>query len=143
MRSSTRFAVPFVLAFAVPFAVPPAVSLTASAMLTLSMMLSGAPSANAAEEQPAMTAGDLEQLCTGTDHVSRNACRIYILGVTQGISVGLRMGGGAARGGRPCVPSGVSAEELEATVKQRLAAPEAATDSRDASGFIGEVLITR
>jgi len=102
---------------------------------TVAMLLTGASS-----EAPAMTVSDLAQLCNGTDHVSRNACRIYILGVTQGISVGLRMGGGAARGGRPCVPSGVSAEELEARVKQRLAAPEAATDSRDASGFIGDVL---
>jgi len=105
---------------------------------TVAVLLTGASS-----EAPAMTVSDLAQLCSGTDHVSRNACRIYILGVTQGISVGLRMGGGAARAGRPCVPSGISAEELEATVKQRLAAPEAATDSRDASGFIGEVLITR
>jgi hypothetical protein len=29
--------------------------------------------------QPAMTAGDLAQLCDGSDHVSVNACRIYIL----------------------------------------------------------------
>src|SRR5579871_2073965 len=120
MRSSTRFAVPFLLAFAVPFAVPPAVSLTASAMLTLSMMLSGAPSANAAEEQPAMTAGDLEQLCTGTDHVSRNACRIYILGVTQGIAVGVKMSDGKSAAGRPCVPANISAETLEQTVKRKL-----------------------
>jgi Rap1a immunity proteins len=96
----------------------------------------------ASGEAPAMTVSDLAQLCSGTDHVSRNACRIYILGVTQGISVGLRMGGGAPRAGRPCVPSGISAEELEATVKKRLAAPEAATDSRDASAFIGDVLTT-
>jgi len=87
-----------------------------------------------------MTAADLAQLCSGTDHVSRNACRIFILGVTQGITVGLRMAGSAGRAERPCVPPGISAEELEATVTKRLAAPGAATDSRDASGFIAQVL---
>lgn len=87
-----------------------------------------------------MTASDLAQLCSGTDHVSVNACRIYILGVTQGIAVGLRMAGGAGRAGRPCVPPGIAAEELEATVKKRLEAPGAATDSRDASRFIADVL---
>jgi len=141
MRSSTRFAVPFVLAFAVPFAVPPAVSLTASAMLTLSMMLSGAPSANAAEEQPAMTAGDLEQLCTGTDHVSRNACRIYILGVTQGIAIGMRIAEGKNASHRPCVPATISAEALEESVKRKLAGLGTGTErDRDAAGFIGSVL---
>ena len=96
----------------------------------------------ASGEEPAMTAADLAQLCSGTDHVSRNACRIYILGVTQGIAVGLHMAGGGARAGRPCVPPAVSAEVLEATVKKRLAALGAASDSRDASGFIGDVLAT-
>lgn len=89
-----------------------------------------------------MTVSDLAQLCSGTDHVSRNACRIYILGVTQGIAVGLHMAGGAGRSGRPCVPAGIAADELEATVKKRLAMPAAATDSRDASGFIADVLTT-
>lgn len=96
----------------------------------------------ASGEEPAMTASDLAQLCSGTDHVSVNSCRIYILGVTQGIAVGLRIAG-AGRAGRPCVPPGISAEDLEATVKKRLAAPGAASDARDASGFIGDVLATR
>lgn len=100
------------------------------------------PLTGAAGEEPAMTAADLAQLCSGTDHVSRNACRIYILGVTQGIAEGLRMAGRAGRAGRPCVPPAVSAEELEATVKKRLAMPGAASDSRDAAGLIAEVLTT-
>ncbi len=98
--------------------------------------------ARPAEPEPAMTAGDLQQLCTGEDHVSRNACRIYILGVTQGISVGLRMAEGA-KAARPCVPPGVSAEALERAVKGRLAEDLAAhpkDQERDASGFVGSVL---
>ena len=95
----------------------------------------------AAPEQPAMTAGDLAQLCSGTDHVSRNACRIYILGVTQGIAVGIRMADGKAAGTRVCVPSGISAEELEATLKKKLAALDSATQPHDAAGFIGDALL--
>jgi Rap1a immunity proteins len=93
--------------------------------------------------EPAMTAGDLQQLCAGTDHVSVNACRIYILGVTQGITVGMNMAGGSGHTARPCVPPGVSAQELEQTVKaklhQRLSA-SSADQSLDAAGFIGTVL---
>lgn len=95
----------------------------------------------ASSEEPAMTASDLAQLCSGTDHVSRNACRIYILGVTQGIEVGIRLSGGKARAGHPCVPPGISAEDLEATVKQRLAKLDAAGGVRDAAGFIADVLL--
>jgi hypothetical protein len=135
MRSLARFAVPF----AVPLAVP----LSTSVMLALSMMLAGAPAANAAEEQPAMTAGDLEQLCSGTDHVSRNACRIYILGVTQGIAIGLRIAEGKNASHRPCVPATISAEALEETVKKNLARLSTGTEhDRDAAGFIGSVLAT-
>jgi hypothetical protein len=125
--------------FTVPFTVPSAAPLTASVMLALAMVLSGAPTASAAEEQPAMTAGDLEQLCSGTDHVSRNACRIYILGVTQGIAIGMRIAAGKNANHRPCVPATISAESLEDTVKKRLAALGTERD-RDAAGFVGSVL---
>ena len=94
----------------------------------------------AAPEEPAMTAGDLAQLCTGTDHVSVNACRIYILGVTQGIKVGIRMAGGRSAVSRPCVPPGISAAELEAKLKKKLAALDADSGQRDAAGFIGAAL---
>jgi Rap1a immunity proteins len=96
----------------------------------------------AAPEQPAMTAGDLGQLCAGSDHVSRNACRIYILGVTQGITLGMRIADGTTSGGRPCVPAGLSAEALEQTLQKKLDAMSSAAErERDAAGFIGAVLI--
>jgi hypothetical protein len=96
----------------------------------------------AAPEEPAMTAGDLGQLCSGTDHVSRNACRIYILGVTQGIAVGIRMADGKCADKRACVPAGIPAEELETTLKKQLAALDSAAQQRAAAGFIGEALLT-
>lgn len=94
----------------------------------------------ATPEEPAMTTGDLAQLCNGTDHVSRNACRIYMLGVTQGIGVGLHIAARGKEAARPCVRPGIAAEDLEALLKQRLDALDAAGRERDAAGFIGEAL---
>ena len=95
--------------------------------------------AHAAEA--AMTAGDLKELCAGSDHVSRNVCRIYILGVTEGIAQGLSIAGG--KGSRPCIPEGVSAEQLEATVKTRLGEELSHTPARgtsDAAAFLASTL---
>lgn len=97
----------------------------------------------AAPGQPAMTAGDLAQLCSGSDHVSVNACRIYMLGVTQGIAVGIHMAAAPAPASRPCVPPGISAEELEASLKKELAALDADSAQRDAAGFLGAALAAR
>ena len=94
----------------------------------------------AARAQPAMTAGDLAQLCGGSDHVSVNACRIYILGVTQGIAVGMRLAAAKSRVSRACVPPEISAEDLEETLKKKLAALDPPAQQRDAAGFIGAAL---
>lgn len=113
-------------------------------LIVTTLALAGALlTAAASSEQPAMTAGDLQQLCTGTDHVSRNACRIYILGVTQGIAVGMSLAEGRARGRACTPPPGISAETLEQTVKERLAADLASVPAHrdaDAAGFIAKVL---
>jgi Ssp1 endopeptidase immunity protein Rap1a len=112
----------------------------AARLLLAAALLVGA-SASPADEDAAMSADDLQQLCAGTDHVSENACRIYILGVTQGVRVGISLAQhGAAR---PCVPAGMSAEELQKFVKTRLTARLAAVPadrSLDASRFIAAVL---
>ena len=95
--------------------------------------------AHAAEA--AMTAGDLKDLCAGSDHVSRNVCRIYILGVTEGIAQGLSIAGG--KGSKPCIPQGVSAEQLEETVKSRLAKELSLSPARgttDAAPFLASTL---
>ena len=68
--------------------------------------------------EAAMTAADLKELCSGSDHVSRNVCRVYILGVTEGIAQGLNIAAGKGR--RSCVPDGVPAEQLEQTIKAHL-----------------------
>jgi hypothetical protein len=103
------------------------------AALTLAMP------AHAAEA--AMTAGDLQELCSGSDHVSRNVCRIYILGVTEGIAQGLSIAGG--KGSKPCIPDGVSAQQLEQTVKSRLGEDLSLSPARrtaDAAAFLASTL---
>jgi hypothetical protein len=91
--------------------------------------------------EAAMTAGDLKELCSGTDHVSRNVCRIYILGVTEGIAQGINIASGKAP--KPCIPDGVSAERLEQTVKARLEEDLSTSPARgtaDAASFLAAAL---
>ena len=98
-----------------------------------------APYAHATEA--AMTAGDLKELCAGSDHVSRNVCRIYILGVTEGISQGLSIAAG--KGTKACIPEGVSAERLEKSIKSRLDEDLARSPARgtaDAASFLSAAL---
>lgn len=112
-------------------------------ILALGMTVTLLLAAAALGAQEAMTADDLQQLCQGSDHVSRNACRIYILGITQGVKLGISMAQGKGGGSRPCVPAGISAEALEQTVKRRLAKDLSARPgdgAHDAAGFIGSVL---
>jgi hypothetical protein len=97
--------------------------------------------ASAHASEAAMTAADLKELCSGSDHVSRNVCRTYILGVTEGISQGLRMAAG--NGAKVCMPAGVSAEELEKTIKARLDTDLAHSPARgtaDAAAFLSAAL---
>jgi hypothetical protein len=91
--------------------------------------------------EAAMTAGDLKELCAGSDHVSRNVCRIYILGVTEGIAQGLSIAAG--KGSKPCIPEGVSAEQLQETVKSHLGKELSLSPARgttDAAPFLASTL---
>ena len=87
-----------------------------------------------------VSAQDLAQFCSGSDHVSQNVCRIYILGVAQGVALGMGLRAGQPR---PCVPPELTAEALEARVKERLAqdltaAPQGAAG--DAARYVTRVL---
>jgi hypothetical protein len=93
---------------------------------------------------PAMntvTAGDLAAFCVGSDHVSQNVCRIYILGVTQGVVLGL--GNAPVTPAHPCVPADISAETLEEAVKARIEAElqaHPAAAAQDGARFIVAML---
>jgi len=92
----------------------------------------------------AMTVGDLQEICTATDAVSRGQCRMYILGIGQGIQLGMAIADGKTQGGRPCVPEDTPAFSMELIVKKTIGEdlmfyPK----DRDlyASGFVGASLI--
>jgi hypothetical protein len=103
--------------------------------LFLALSATAAPPAPPASNT--VNAADLAQFCVGSDHVSQNVCRIYILGVTQGVVLGLADARGVAP--RLCVPADITAETLEEALKARLEAelrahPQAA--SEDGARFI-------
>ncbi len=76
--------------------------------------------ASAETSQPVMTAGDLQQLCLASDTTSKNVCRVYILGVAQGMAIGLDIADGKSPLGRSCVPGTVSADSLAESLKSRI-----------------------
>jgi Rap1a immunity proteins len=113
-----------------------------NAAIVLTLLAALATSA-AASNQEVMTAGDLQQLCAGSDHVSKNVCRVYILGVAQGITLGMNIADGKSHGGRPCVPADTSGESLEQSLKAKLdqhLATTPADQQREAAEVIGTVL---
>jgi hypothetical protein len=77
-------------------------------------------SASAFAADSAMTAGDLQQICLGSNAESKASCRLYILGVTQGIDMGMSIADGKTQGGRPCVPENISDSALELAVKMKM-----------------------
>ena len=110
----------------------PLVSVVLPAMLLLQ------PAA-ADPAQPVMTAGELQQLCLASDTTSKNVCRVYILGVTQGMALGLDIADRKSTLGRPCVPATVSGDSLAESVKARIDRSLAASPSErntDAARFI-------
>jgi hypothetical protein len=73
-------------------------------------------------------------------------CRVYILGVTQGITLGMNIAAGKTKGGRPCIPEALSGDALELSVKSQLGAhlERVPTDRKeDASAFIAAVMAAK
>ena len=104
------------------------------------------PTASAAEGDGAITVGDLHALCTDPSAESRAACRFYILGVTQGVRMGMNIADGKTAGGRPCVPDDTSGPALESAVKttiRQVLIAHPNDKQLDASGAIGAILVTK
>ena len=102
-------------------------------------------SKRAPAEETAMTAGDLQQICIGSSAESKAACRFYLLGITQGISMGMSIADGKTQGGRPCVPDDLSSSAIELAVKMKLGEDLMVyPDDRklDASGVVGAILVS-
>ena len=100
----------------------------------------------AADGSSTMTVGSLQKICTGQSAESKAACHFYILGVTEGVTMGMSIADGKTNGGRPCIPDDIPADALEITVKSQIGAdlmvfPE--DKKLDAAGMVGAVLIKR
>lgn len=63
-----------------------------------------------------MTAGDLRKICIAADAENKATCRFYILGITQGMMVGLSISEGKSQAARPCIPD-LPASAFELLVK--------------------------
>lgn len=112
----------------------------------LGMTIIGVTQSNrATAEDTAMTAGDLQQICIGSGADSKAACRFYLLGITQGISMGMNIADGKTQGGRPCIPDNLSAPAIELAVKIKLGQDLMVfPDDRKlgASGVVGAILVS-
>lgn len=118
---------------------------TALLLLTLccSTIVGVNPSKRASADEKAMTAGDLQEICIGSSAESKAACRFYLLGITQGISMGMSIADGKTQGGRPCIPDDLSASAIELAVKMKMGSDLMVyPDDRklDASGLVGAIL---
>lgn len=92
-----------------------------------------------------MTAGDLQQICSSKNTDVDAPCRFYIMGIVQGITIGLGMADGKVAVGRPCIPDNLQDSKLETLVKAKLGAdlmvnPE--DKGLPASSFVGAVIGT-
>src|ERR1700676_529172 len=94
-----------------------------TALLLLTLCCStivGMTQSKRASADEAMTAGDLQEICIGSSAESKAACRFYLLGITQGISMGMGIADGKMEGGRPCIPENLSASAIELVVKIKM-----------------------
>jgi hypothetical protein len=112
--------------------------------VSLLCTLAFASSAVATDYNGAMTGGDLQDICTSPSAENKAACRFYILGITQGITMGMSIADGKTKGGRPCIPDSIAGSALELAVKMKLGQdlmvfPE--DKKLDASGLIGAILV--
>ena len=120
---------------------------TALLLLTLccSTIVGVNPSKRASADEKAMTAGDLQEICIGSSAESKAACRFYLLGITQGISMGMSIADGKTQGGRPCIPDDLSAAAIELAVKMKMGSDLMVyPDDRklDASGLVSAILVS-
>jgi hypothetical protein len=120
---------------------------TALLLLTLrcSTIVGMPQSKRASADEKAMTAGDLQETCIGASAESKASCRFYLLGITQGISLGMGIADGKTQGGRPCIPDNFSAPAIELAVKMKMGQdlmvfPD--DHKLDASGLVGAILVS-
>jgi Rap1a immunity proteins len=65
-----------------------------------------------------MTAGKLQEFCSSKDAAIRNACRFYILGVSETLMIAKGVGADKAR---PCIPDGLPEADMVAAYQKAVA----------------------
>lgn len=120
---------------------------TALLLLTLccSTIVGMNQSKRASADENVMTAGDLQEICISSSAESKAACRFYLFGISQGISMGMSIADGKTQGGRPCVPENLSASGIELAVKMKMGQDLMVyPDDRklEASGLVSAILIS-
>lgn len=100
--------------------------------------------AGVADSGGVMTGADLQEICTNPTAESKAACRFYILGITQGVSLGMSIADGKTEGRHPCIPDNISGSALELAVKMKLSQdltvyPE--DKKLEAPSLIGAILV--
>jgi hypothetical protein len=116
-------------------------------LLTLccSTIAGTAQSKRASADEKAMTAGDLQEICIGSSAESKASCQFYLLGIAQGISMGMSIADGKTEGGRPCIPENLSASAIELAVKIKMGQDLMVyPDDRklEASGLVSAALVS-
>lgn len=120
---------------------------TALLLLTLccSTIVGTSQTKRASDDEKVMTAGDLQEICIGSSAEAKAACRFYLLGITQGLSMGMSIADGKTDGGRPCIPENLSGSAIELAVKIKMGQDLMVfPDDRklDASGFVSAMIVS-
>lgn len=116
--------------------------LTYSLLFVLGVFAAGQSTPASAKE---MTAGDLQEICSSQNPDVDAPCRFYIMGIVQGITIGLGMADGKVASGRPCIPDDLQDSKLETLVKAKLGADlmvNPGDKELPASSLVGAVIAT-
>ena len=85
----------------------------------------------------AMNFGDLHSICNGTTQESKTACKFFIMGYAQGVSLPTNR--------KPCLPENYPFSKIEDSVKNAMSAllSQYPSDSKlEASGVLGGILVS-
>lgn len=111
----------------------------------LSCMVAFVSPCSAEENGGSLNGSDLQAICSDSSADSKAACRFYILGITQGIELGMGIADGETQGGRPCIPDNIPSSTLELLVKMKLGQDlmvYPGDKKLSASGIISAILIS-
>jgi len=115
----------------------------AYALVFVLMVFAAGQSAQVSAKE--MTAGDLQQVCSTQNPDVDAPCRFYIMGIVQGITLGLGMADGKVALGKPCIPDDLQNSKLEILVKANLGADlmvNPGDKDLPASSLVGAVIAT-